>query len=822
MKILTICSILVALSAFWNMTTIVRSAEPVSEEEPVSHSESPEFTMHEEYLILLINVNEEVLESTDADDHKLIDSRTKDLAKSKEKLEHYRQNIAPLSASITNRYERDLVDSIAMYEWDLENLSYDQVTNEKIRNLITNAIKSTKKTLENHRQHLEEKRQEDKLWENLRKARKEGPRSKIDEAEAALTQFLAERLSKKTEKTYPPDISLSEILSERVRYNQFQGKRQRLFIFITAAAVLLVVSLGCFAFFRRRRRNSALPCVFVAFMFGNIIPSARSADPTTIEMGVPTGVPRISVRTNEQGDVLHIITTVGGRVNITTNASDRFLNWLNAENKRLEISGYEEVLLSRLAVYEKLLSKTDPEDQELVEWRTEMLADAKAVLEHYRQNVATLSVSITNRHERFLVDFKAMSEWQLKNLPPGSKSEELLNSSINTTEEKLEQHRQYLEEKRQEDKLWENLRKARKEGPRSKIDEAEAALTQFLAERLSKKTEKTYPPDISLSEILSERVRYNQSQGKRQRLFIFITAAAVLLVVSLGCFAFFRRRRRNSALPCVFVAFMFGNIIPSARSADPTTAETETLVAVHTNKQGQVLYTVTGTAGVYVYKGIRRTNRYEKLLLSVLAFHEKNLEETDPEDQQRIGWYVEDIEDQKAKIEYYRQNIVPLNASVTNSWERYLLDKIAVSQWEMSRDSLNFEEKEFLLREIKNTQKELEEHRQEEVELRREHELRMQLIEAERKGNREKIAEVEASLAKFLAEKLSQETGESYPADISLKEIQSEWREYYDSLDRAERLPYAIGLTVVLWGLLYYFAFTNLRRKSEDEDKSSS
>ena len=315
MKILTIYSILVALSAFWNMTTIVRSAEPVSQEEPVSPSESPEFTMYEEYLISLININEKVLESTDADDHELIDSRTKDLAKSKEKLEHYRQKIAPLSASITNRYERDLVDSIAMYEWDLENLSYDQATNEKIRNLITNAIKSTRKTLENHRQYLEEKRQEDKLWESLRKAKKEGPRSKIDEAEAALTQFLAAQLSKKTGKTYPPDISLSEILSERVRYNQSQGKRQRLFIFITAAAVLLVVSLGCFAFFRRRRRNSALSCVLVAFMFGNIIlPSARAAEPTTTEMGVPTGVPGISVRTNEQGEVSHVITTVGGEL----------------------------------------------------------------------------------------------------------------------------------------------------------------------------------------------------------------------------------------------------------------------------------------------------------------------------------------------------------------------------------------------------------------------------------------------------------------------------------------------------------------------------
>ncbi len=186
----------------------------------------------------------------------------------------------------------------------------------------------------------------------------------------------------------------------------------------------------------------------------------------------------------------------------------------------------------------------------------------------------------------------------------------------------LKNCRQYLEEKRQENKLWENPRKAKQEGPRSKIDEAESALTQFLAKQLSKKTGKTYPPDISLSEILSERVRYNQSQGKRHRLFIFITTA-VLLVVSLGCFAFFRLRRRNSDLSCLFVAFMFGNIIPSARAADPTTAETEAPIAVYTNKQGQVLYTVTGAAGVYVYEGIRRTNRYEKLLLSILAFHEK-------------------------------------------------------------------------------------------------------------------------------------------------------------------------------------------------------
>ena len=51
--------------------------------------------------------------------------------------------------------------------------------------------------LKNHRQYLEEKRQEDKLWKKLRKTKQEGPRSKIDEAEVALTQFLAAQLSKK-------------------------------------------------------------------------------------------------------------------------------------------------------------------------------------------------------------------------------------------------------------------------------------------------------------------------------------------------------------------------------------------------------------------------------------------------------------------------------------------------------------------------------------------------------------------------------------------------------------------------------------------------
>ncbi len=52
----------------------------------------------------------------------------------------------------------------------------------------------------------------------------------------------------------------------------------------------------------------------------------------------------------------------------------RITNMKNAKNARNEC---------RLAVYEKLLSKTYPEDQKLVEERTEMLADAKAELEHY-------------------------------------------------------------------------------------------------------------------------------------------------------------------------------------------------------------------------------------------------------------------------------------------------------------------------------------------------------------------------------------------------------------------------------------------------------
>lgn len=56
------------------------------------------------------------------------------------------------------------------------------------------------------------------------------------------------------------------------------------------------------------------------------------------------------------------------------------------------------------------------------------------------------------------------------------------------------------------------------------------------------------------------------------------------------------------------------------------------------------------------------------------------------------------IADQKAKIEHYRQNIVPLNASVTNNWERYLLAKIAMNQCKLSRRPFNYKDKEFFLR----------------------------------------------------------------------------------------------------------------------------
>lgn len=61
------------------------------------------------------------------------------------------------------------------------------------------------------------------------------------------------------------------------------------------------------------------------------------------------------------------------------------------------------------------------------------------------------------------------------------------------------------------------------------------------------------------------------------------------------------------------IALMLGNMGILVGSAEPTTSETEALIAIHINKQGQLLYTVTGTAGVYVYKGICLTNRYEKV-----------------------------------------------------------------------------------------------------------------------------------------------------------------------------------------------------------------
>ena len=51
-----------------------------------------------------------------------------------------------------------------------------------------------------------------------------------------------------------------------------------------------------------------------------------------------------------------------GRVNITTNVSARFLKWPNAEKKKLEVNMFEEIPLSTVAVREKILNKTDPED----------------------------------------------------------------------------------------------------------------------------------------------------------------------------------------------------------------------------------------------------------------------------------------------------------------------------------------------------------------------------------------------------------------------------------------------------------------------------
>ena len=65
-----------------------------------------------------------------------------------------------------------------------------------------------------------------------------------------------------------------------------------------------------------------------------------------------------------------------------------------SEKKLPKISGYEKVLLRRLAVYEKLLRETDLEDQYI-----KNISRTKRELEHYRQNVAPLIVSITNWHD---------------------------------------------------------------------------------------------------------------------------------------------------------------------------------------------------------------------------------------------------------------------------------------------------------------------------------------------------------------------------------------------------------------------------------------
>ena len=120
-------------------TVVVESANA-----PGTEEKSPKISEYEEVILHRLAVYEKLLSKTDPEDPKMIEWRTEMLADAKVELEHYRQNIAPLSASITYWFERSPVDSIVMYGWELENLSHDQVTNEKIRNLITNAIRSTR------------------------------------------------------------------------------------------------------------------------------------------------------------------------------------------------------------------------------------------------------------------------------------------------------------------------------------------------------------------------------------------------------------------------------------------------------------------------------------------------------------------------------------------------------------------------------------------------------------------------------------------------------------------------------------------------------
>lgn len=56
----------------------------------------------------------------------------------------------------------------------------------------------------------------------------------------------------------------------------------------------------------------------------------------------------------------------------------------SADDEVSQISGYEEEIISRLAVYEKLLSKTDPENQETKDQYIKDIARTKRDWEYYR------------------------------------------------------------------------------------------------------------------------------------------------------------------------------------------------------------------------------------------------------------------------------------------------------------------------------------------------------------------------------------------------------------------------------------------------------
>ncbi len=128
MKLLTICSAIFVL-ALWNMVIAVRAAESLADETTISNpttakTEASEISLYEEFLLSGTAIDEKVLEEIDPSNQQLMNHRIKNLAKAKEELEYYRQNIAPASMAITNRFdERCLVDSITMDEWRLKNLS---------------------------------------------------------------------------------------------------------------------------------------------------------------------------------------------------------------------------------------------------------------------------------------------------------------------------------------------------------------------------------------------------------------------------------------------------------------------------------------------------------------------------------------------------------------------------------------------------------------------------------------------------------------------------------------------------------------------------